>query len=155
MDDAMLNPNLDLNPYLTLGLQRNPFVAEAEPGVSVELWFDRGWSNPPASRAKQLLQVMGPMGAGKTSHLKHWQTQTGGSYCPYPLGWGRLKLPAVEPIVYWDEANRIPTPFLIVAFVWAAPHPGYDRCSHSCRLRTNGSFTGSEREDNSSSPFRC
>ncbi len=91
-----------------------------KPGVPAQLWIDRGWSSPPPLQAKQLVQVMGVKGAGKTSHLKHWQAETGGSYCYYPPGWGRVKVPTVEKIAYWDEANRIPLPFLIVALARAA-----------------------------------
>lgn len=110
----------DLNPYLALGLQANPFVLKEQPGVPEGWWIDQGWSQAPAPRAKQLVQVMGPKGFGKTSHLKHWQGQTGGPYCYYPPGWGRLQLPPVRAIAYWDEADRIPLPWLIMAFGWAA-----------------------------------
>ena len=111
--------NCQLNPYLNLGLQRNPFVAEDVPGVAAPLWLDRGWSQPPSEQSRRLIQVLGVKGAGKTSHLKHWQAQTGGPYCYYPLGWGRFRLPRVAAIAYWDEANRIPTPYLIVGLIWA------------------------------------
>ncbi len=92
------------------------------------LWIDRGWSAPPQPGAKQLIQIIGVKGAGKTSHLKHWQAQTGGPYCYYPPGWDRVKLPVVSPIAgpihqriaYWDEADRIPTPVLVAALLTAA-----------------------------------
>ncbi|MEO0354169.1 MAG: hypothetical protein AAF268_05030 [Cyanobacteria bacterium P01_A01_bin.3] len=63
---------------------------------------------------------MGVEGAGKTSHLNHWQACTGGQYCYYPPGLGRVKLPPIAAIAYWDEANRIPLPFLALAFARAA-----------------------------------
>lgn len=109
-----------LNPYRSLGLQRNPFIAEDEPGVDPALWIDRGWSVAPPIRAKRFLQVIGVRGAGKTSHLLHWQAQTGGAYCHYPPGLGRCKLPPVGAIAYWDEADRIPPLLFRLALVWAS-----------------------------------
>ena len=109
-----------MNPYVSLGLQRNPFIAADEVGVSDDVWIDRGYSEAPAIQAKQLVQVMGPKGFGKTSHLKHWQSQTGGTYCYYPPGLSRFKVPPVNPIVYWDEADRIPRFLLIAALARAA-----------------------------------
>ncbi|MEO1352648.1 MAG: hypothetical protein AAFW84_28270 [Cyanobacteria bacterium J06635_15] len=111
--------NWTLNPYLALGLQCNPFVAEDEPGVPEPLWLDRGWSDAPPKQAARLVQVLGVKGAGKTSHLSHWQAQTRGPYCYYPPGWGRLKMPQVAAIAYWDEADRIPLPYLLSALTWA------------------------------------
>ena len=60
-----------INPYVRLGLQCNPFMAEDTPGVPTQLWIDRGYSNPPSPNQKRLIQVMGVKGAGKTSHIKH------------------------------------------------------------------------------------
>ena len=109
-----------LNPYLSLGLQRNPFVLEDSGGIARSLWIDRGYSVPPMPKAKQLVQIIGVKGAGKTSHLKRWQAQTGGPYCYYPPDLrGRLKLPAVGSIAYWDEADRIPWPYLLGALLVA------------------------------------
>ena len=112
--------NLPSNPYLALGLQRNPFFAEDDPSVPEILWVDRGWSQAPPCQSRQLIQVMGDKGFGKTSHLKRWQSQTGGPYCYYPPGLGRLKLPPVAKIAYWDEADRIPLPFLVASLLRAA-----------------------------------
>lgn len=112
--------DLALNPYLALGLQKNPFIAEEAPGVPELLWVDRGWSQSPCCEAKQLVQVMGNKGFGKTSHLMNWQSQTGGPYCYYPLGWRRWKMPPVKKIAYWDEADRIPMLLFIAALIWAA-----------------------------------
>ena len=117
-----------LNPYQALGLKRNPFVLEDDATISPPLWIDRGWSAPPQPGAKQLVQIIGVKGAGKTSHLKHWQAETGGPDCYYPPGWGRLKLPVISPlakpvhqrIAYWDEADRIPDPILVAALLTAA-----------------------------------
>ena len=115
-----VNLNSNLNPYLRLGLQCNPFVAEDTPGVCPQLWIDRGYSNPPTPNQQQLIQVMGVKGAGMTSHLKHWQASTGGPYCYYPPGWERVKLPPISAIAYWDEANRMPPLFQALAFARAA-----------------------------------
>ncbi|MGB3765534.1 MAG: hypothetical protein WA947_03160 [Phormidesmis sp.] len=108
-----------LNPYLSLGLQRNPFVLEDSLAIAPSLWIDRSYSAPPMPRAKQLIQLIGVKGAGKTSHLKRWQAQTGGTYCYYPPGWQRLKMPDVGPIAYWDEADRIPFAYLLVGLLAA------------------------------------
>ncbi|MGK7910950.1 MAG: hypothetical protein AB4050_05610 [Synechococcus sp.] len=108
-----------LNPYLKLGLRCNPFITEDIPGVPAELWIDRGYSTPPSPSQQQLVQIMGVEGAGKTSHLKHWQACTGGPYCYYPPGLGGVKLPPIAAIAYWDEANRIPSPFQVIAFAQA------------------------------------
>jgi hypothetical protein len=104
-----------LNPYLALGLRRNPFILETSRTIAPTLWLDRGWSTPPAPQTKQFIQFLGVKGTGKTSHLQHWQAQTGGPYEYYPPHWGRLKAPPTGPITYWDEADRIPWPLLMAA----------------------------------------
>ncbi|MEM9770531.1 MAG: hypothetical protein AAF889_02820 [Cyanobacteria bacterium P01_D01_bin.73] len=115
---AILSNSL-LNPYGAIGLRGNPFVAEGGRGVPKELWVDRGWSKAPVAKGRQFVQVMGEKGFGKTSHLKHWRGQTGGPYCYYPPGLGRLRFPAIAPITYWDEADRIPLPWLFLALAWS------------------------------------
>ncbi|MEO1094021.1 MAG: hypothetical protein AAFX01_03875 [Cyanobacteria bacterium J06638_28] len=112
-------PNFALNPYLALGLHSNPF-ALGEQAMSQSLWIDRGWSQAPIPAAQQLVQVLGGKGFGKTAHLSHWRSQTGGPYIYYPPGWGRFKVPPVQKIAYWDEADRIPSPLLLEAFSRAA-----------------------------------
>lgn len=102
-----------LNPYLSLGLRCNPFVLEEGWEVARSLWIDRGYSAPPLPKANQLVQIIGVKGAGKTSHLRRWQGETGGPYCYYPPGLQRFKRPAVDRIAYWDEADRIPWIFLL------------------------------------------
>jgi hypothetical protein len=116
------------NPYLPLGLQRNPFVLESSTPLPDNLWIDRGWSAAPAAQAQSFIQLIGVKGAGKTSHLKHWQAQTGGPYCHYPPGWTRFKMPPIgwqtpllpNEILYWDEADRIPFLYLLTALRMAA-----------------------------------
>ena len=112
--------NYLLNPYLALGLQRNPFTLESGAAIAPTLWIDRGYSKPPSPKAKQFIQLIGVKGAGKTSHLKYWQARTGGAYTYYPPDLGRLKMPIVGPIAYWDEADRIPLPYLLIALATAA-----------------------------------
>ncbi len=124
-----------LNPYLSLGLRRNPFVLEDSWAIAPSLWIDRGYSAPPTPKAKQLIQLIGVKGAGKTSHLRHWQAQTGGPYCYYPPGWQRLKMPGIGPIAYWDEADRIPFPNLLVALAAAA------RCHHTVVAGTHADLS--------------
>lgn len=109
-----------LNPYVALGLQRNPFILESSATITPSLWIDRGYSSPPLPKAKQFVQLVGVKGAGKTSHLKYWQARTGGEYCYYPPDRGRFKMPATGPIAYWDEADRIPLPYLLMALAGAA-----------------------------------
>lgn len=119
---------LQRNPYIALGLQRNPFVLESDSLLPDQLWIDRGWSVAPRPHDKRLVQLIGVRGAGKTTHLRHWQSQTGGPYCYYPPGWGRVKIPPAgakalrspAEILYWDEGDRIPYPLLLSAFIRAA-----------------------------------
>ena len=119
MTSLRLNPKFALNPYLALGWHANPF-ALGEPVMAPSLWIDRGWSQAPVPAAQQLVQVLGNKGFGKTAHLRHWQAQTGGVYAYYPPGWGRFKVPPVQTIAYWDEADRIPAPLLLAALGRAA-----------------------------------
>jgi hypothetical protein len=117
----------ELNPYRLLGLSQNPFIAEQDSGVDALLWLDRGFSGAPHPGEKKFIQILGEKGAGKTSHLKHWQRQTGGAYDYYAPGWKRWRFPLIDEaetdntlIAYWDEADRIPLPILGIALGWAA-----------------------------------
>lgn len=126
------NPHHDA--YQQVGLKHNPFIVDDAArtgksrldyqhgwrGVADNLWLERGYSQAPEPAGKQLVQLLGVKGAGKSSHLKHWQKQTGGSYRYYPPDWQRFYLPPLEPICYWDEADRIPKPLLYLAFALAA-----------------------------------
>jgi len=113
-----------VEPYHAVGLKSNPFVAEPMSGVDPKLWIDSGYSNPPPTGERLFIQFLGEKGAGKTSHLLHWRSQTNGSYSYFPDSWERWYLPKVEKISYWDEANRIPFPLLAIALKQA-----YDRHS--------------------------
>ncbi|MGD1911517.1 MAG: hypothetical protein ACFB2X_11850 [Rivularia sp. (in: cyanobacteria)] len=107
------------NPYHKLGLQRNPFTAPDNLEIPPQRWFDFGFSQAPPIQKRLFLQVIGEKGAGKTSHLLHWKQQTGGVYYYCQPGWKAWLLPPVAKIVYWDEANRIPLPLLLIS-LWLA-----------------------------------
>ena len=94
------------DPYLQSGLERNPFVAEAAPGVAREHWIDRGFPDPPPWRAGHVVQLIGPKGAGKTSHMLRWVGRATGPYVHVEPGWGRLTSLPTGRVVYWDEADR-------------------------------------------------
>ncbi len=107
------------DPYHRLGLHRNPFIAPDNLEIPPQRWFDFGFSQPPSLQKRLFWQVIGEKGAGKTSHLLHWQRQTGGTYYYCQPGWKKYSLPPVDAIAYWDEANRIPL-FLLLTSLWQA-----------------------------------
>jgi hypothetical protein len=89
--------------YKALGLSRNPFawVDDEDPGP----FLDHLHLETPRPGASRLLQLIGVKGAGKSTHLKHWQSVTGGPYYHMePVGHAD---PPLGPIVYWDEADRL------------------------------------------------
>lgn len=102
------------DPYHCLGLKRNPFLAPESLTITADRWLDFGYSAAPLPRQRLFVQVLGQKGAGKTSHLLHWQQQTGGEYF-YQPPWDWRPHPPVAAIAYWDEANRIPLPRLLLA----------------------------------------
>lgn len=115
--------------YALLGLARNPFVAEQEPGVARELWLDRGLPDPPAAPPRSFVQVIGEKGAGKTSHLCRWRHSDPGPYRHVEPGIRRFRpLPAAAPLCYWDEADRVPEPLLRAALRSVARRGGAVRC---------------------------
>lgn len=103
-----------LDPYHRLGLKRNPFFAPESLVIADDRWLDFGYSAAPSPSQRLFIQVIGQKGAGKTSHLLHWQQQTGGDYF-YQRPWDWRSQPPVGAIAYWDEANRIPLHRLIFA----------------------------------------
>lgn len=112
----MINWNLD--PYYSFGLRRNPFFASQDLHIERDRWLDFGYSQAVSPGQRLFVQFLGKKGAGKTSHLLHWQQQTGGDYF-YQAPWQCQTLPPCQPdqtgiaIAYWDEADRIPFPTLI------------------------------------------
>lgn len=111
----------DDSGYAALGLSGNPFIAEAEPGVVADLWIARaGVPSPPQPGQRRLLQLIGPKGAGKTSHLLRWRELAPGPYhyvAPRRAGW---RPPPVEPLVYWDEVDRLAGPVRAASLAYAA-----------------------------------
>jgi hypothetical protein len=111
-----------LDPYHCLGLKRNPFFAPDSLEIDGDRWLDLGYSVAPLPQQRIFLEIIGQKGSGKTSHLLHWQQQTGGNYF-YQKPWFWRELPPYLPqitedfnrrfITYWDEANRIPIPTLL------------------------------------------
>jgi len=88
--------------YERAGLTRNPFVAD---GPDLMRAIDRGIELPPAD----FVQVAGERGAGKTTLLKQWQQMHGGTYHYVEQGRARWRpVPLRSPIVFWDEADRLP-----------------------------------------------
>ena len=101
-----------VDPYHRLGLKRNPFIAPESLVISNDRWLDFGYSIPPLPYQRLFVQIIGQKGSGKTSHLLHWQQQTGGDYFYQRPGDWRSQ-PPISAIAFWDEANRIPLPTLI------------------------------------------
>ena len=104
-----------VDPYHRLGLRRNPFFAPDCLTIDGEHWLDFGHSVAPFPSQRLFVQIIGHKGAGKTTHLLHWQQQTGGLYF-YQKPWTWQTIPpsfCPSGILYWDEANRIPIPTLL------------------------------------------
>ncbi|PCI39916.1 MAG: hypothetical protein COB53_02355 [Elusimicrobia bacterium] len=96
------------DPYHAVGLHRNPFRIDPDPGVVESLFLSRASPKVPAPKGRRFLQVMGPRGAGKTTLLLHWRRTVSGPYRYVPPSLERwLPLP-IAPLVYWDEADRVP-----------------------------------------------
>lgn len=91
--------------YRAAGLERNPFLAEQQPGAAPEVWIDRGLPQP-TWRAGHLVQVIGPRGSGKTCHLLRWKVALAGPYVHVGSGLRRWRALPVGSVVYWDEADR-------------------------------------------------
>ncbi len=103
------------DPYHALGLKRNPFRVEPEPGVSESLFLQRRFPVLPEAGRRRFIQVIGPKGAGKTTLLLHWRRSAAGPYRhvpPGPLRWAPLPM---GELVYWDEADRVPAIILYPA----------------------------------------
>jgi hypothetical protein len=114
-----------IDPYHRFGLRRNPFATEENVNWLEASWIDRGLSSPPPVRASLFVQIQGPEGSGKTSQLLSWQRCTNGAYISYSFcrrfrPFGRWRIPPVNAIAYWDDAQIIPWPLLLLALTWAA-----------------------------------
>ncbi|WP_425307347.1 hypothetical protein AADG42_00845 [Ammonicoccus fulvus] len=107
--------------YARLGLSGNPFVADRDRAVEPDLWLDRaGVPEPPAAGLGLLVQLVGPKGAGKTSHLLRWREAAPGPYHYVAPGRQRWAMPPVAPLVYWDEVDRLAAPVRRIVFGRAA-----------------------------------
>jgi len=91
--------------YDRLGVSSNPFVADPAPRARADLWLDRPIGPPDDG---EIVELIGPPGAGKTSLLLHWQLSIDGPYVQVEPGRARWKPPPLAPVVYWDDADRIP-----------------------------------------------
>ncbi|WP_242688189.1 hypothetical protein [Alienimonas californiensis] len=107
-----------LTPYAALGLRHNPFLADPVPGVAEPFWIVRDVPPPPEPGQRRILQLLGEKGAGKTSLSLHWRRERPGPYryvpptLPLLDGWRRFAPLPVAPLVYWDEADRVPAALL-------------------------------------------
>ena len=103
------------DPYLRLGLHRNPFVAEDTPGVDEAVRLDVGVPDPPPSG---VIELVGCKGAGKTTHLMACLQDRPGPYRHVDPGldrFGRFPMPEVGGTVAWDEVDRVPSLLLRIA----------------------------------------
>jgi len=112
------------DPYHQIGLKRNPFATEETINRLEASWIDRGLSSPPPVRASLFVQIQGPEGSGKTSHLLYWHQRTSGAYISYPTRprslFERWRIPPISDIAYWNEAQMIPWPLLLLGLIWAS-----------------------------------
>lgn len=93
--------------YTRLGLVGNPFVAEPTPGVAQAHFTDVGLPPPPPAG---VVELVGPRGAGKTTHLLRWCRLRGGRYTH--IGRVGPAWPPLGPAAAWDEADRLPRALL-------------------------------------------
>jgi hypothetical protein len=107
------------DPYRRCGLAANPFAHDA-PGGEAAGWVDRGLPAAAGAGGHRLVQVIGVKGAGKTSTLRRWHAAVPGPWRYVPPGVRRLRAVPVAPLVYWDEADRIPVAVRWWAFRTAA-----------------------------------
>ena len=106
----------DDSGYAALGLSGNPFVAESEPGVAADLWIARdGVPSPPQPGQRRLIQLIGPKGAGKTSHLLRWC-----ALAPGPVNTD-LWLGDHLQLAIYGEAGEGPVPLEISTPFWRWP----------------------------------
>lgn len=118
----MSSPKRPSDRYEAVGLRQNPFSAAQERDKSSteirDLFVSRSLPDPPAPGSRTLIQVIGPKGAGKTTHLDWWRTIHPGPLhyiprAPYRARWAQpplVKASFREAIVYGDEIDRMPKP---------------------------------------------
>lgn len=73
--------------------------------MDARLWLERGLGSRPG---RGIVEVVGPKGAGKTSHLLRWLGEDGPYHHVAPRGWRRWARPPVADVVAWDEVDRMP-----------------------------------------------
>lgn len=146
MDRAIVAPPYARpDGYAALGLLRNPFAAEQQPGVAGHLWIARDDEPPlPTARSRRIVQLIGPKGAGKTSLLLRWSDQRPGPYHYVAPGLSRWRMPPIAALVYWDELDRLAAPIRMAALmaataigatVVAGTHRNLAVCARRCGLR--------------------
>ena len=95
--------------YAALGLRRNPFAVDLDPEGTDALFLPHPAVAAPSS-TDELVQILGPRGAGKTTQIRHWRQAWPGPYLHVDHDRARWRRPPVATIAYWDEADRIPLP---------------------------------------------
>jgi energy-coupling factor transporter ATP-binding protein EcfA2 len=107
--------------YSDIGLRRNPFAVSLDVDEEAERFLPHREIRPPGL-ADAFVQLIGRRGAGKTTLIQHWRRLRPGPYRHVQPDRTRWQSPPVAPIVYWDEADRIPVGVLIAALARARRH---------------------------------
>ncbi len=97
--------------YRLAGLPGNPFSAPQRTTEVAAHFVDRGLGPAPTAGQGLLVQVIGDSGYGKSTQLAHWRATVPGPYhyiprAPYRRRWAT---PPIEPLVYGDEIDRMPS----------------------------------------------
>ncbi len=107
-------PTGDPDPYRASGLRRNPFAWTADDRDPGPFLNHLAIARPRPGEGR-LLQLIGEKGAGKTTHLRHWHESIGGDYHYVPPE-GPFDRAPIGPLVFWDEADRLPDRTLVKLF---------------------------------------
>lgn len=99
-----------IDRYEAAGLHHNPFIARPIDDTPAATFVSRGLADPPPPGSRTLVQVIGPSGFGKTTHVDHWRSVTPGPYHYIPRGpyADRWREPPIGDVVYGDEIDRMP-----------------------------------------------